>query len=99
MPASTAIWRAAMTEMPAETRPDTELTVLPPDETGCASSPPASSCILSTPTGRTAMTALGILLLALATLVIAALTVATLRGLINGTLLVPEPAAPVQSTA
>jgi tellurite resistance protein len=42
---------------------------------------------------------LGVVLLALATLVIAALTVATLRGLVKGSLLVPEPAPPAMPGA
>ena len=42
-----------------------------------------------------AMHAAGMTLLVIATIVIAVLTLATVRGLLQGTLLVPEPAAPV----
>jgi len=42
---------------------------------------------------------LGVLLLALASLVIAALLLGTLRGLREGSLLVPEPVAALQPAA
>lgn len=47
----------------------------------------------------TALSVLGLLLLALASLVVAALALATLRGLRDGTLLAPEPVAAIQPLA
>lgn len=59
----------------------------------------AAALTLRLAEGQPAMQALGVALLALASLVIAALALATLRGLRQGTLLVPEPVAAVASAA